>query len=344
MNRFQDTLAEYVLGTLEPSERREIEAYLVHSEDARAELRQLRESLVTLTESLPSVAPRAEVWTNIQARLPTGHLPTDSGSTLDVPPPVTVFQPRGWIGYVGRSGWQVAACFCLIALGSLFWGARSYHTYRQIAAETLLVAAFLAEPHVQKVSLQSPDNQGLGGVLLEPEGRALFVLDQAPARGRAYQAWGHTSDDWEPGRGEQLVSLKVSQDKVFTVSSQGFAALYLSLEPSQGSPQPTQPLSRVSLQQPTLATPLEITSPVAGTTLTSNSVIVSGTVADGVADVSYTLNGGKPTRTGVAGNRFTFTVAGLQSGANTVEVTAAVGDQQLTDTLTLRYTASGTDD
>ncbi len=344
VTRVRDNLAEYVLGTLEPSELGEVEAYLARSADARAEVRQLWESLVTLTESLPSAAPRAEVWTNIQAQLYTQPLSADSRSTIS--PLVTVFHPRKWPSLVIHLGWQLAACFCLIAAGSLLWGSRSYSAYQKIAGEALLVAAFLSEPQVQKVTLNDPDNQGIGGVLLEPEGRALFVMDQAPGRGRTYQAWGHTSDDWEPGSGEHLVSLKVSQDKVFTAPTQGFAALYLSLEPTQGSPQPTHPLSRVSLSEPAPATALEIAGPVDGETLASDSVIVSGSVGDGVTDLSYTLNGDKPERTGVAGNRFTFTVSGLQKGLNTITVTAVleVEDQRVTDAVTVTYLSPGTGD
>lgn len=344
MTRVRDNLAEYVLGTLEASELDEVEAYLARSVDARADVRQLRASLVTLTESLPSAAPRAEVWTNIQANLATERLPMDSEPASDARPSVTVFRPRTWPSRVSQLGWQLAACFCLIAVGSLFWGFQNYRAYQEAAGEALLVTAFLSEPQVRKVTLQGPDNQGLGGVLLEPEGRALFVLDQAPARGRAYQAWGHTSDDWEPGSSEQLISLEVSKDNVFAVATQEFAALYLSLEPAQGSPQPTQPLSRVSLSEPAPATPLEIAGPVDGETLASDSVIVSGSVGDRVTDLSYTLNGGTPIQTSVAANRFTFTVTGLQKGANTIEVTATVDDQQVADTVTVTLTSSGTND
>ncbi len=131
---------------------------------------------------------------------------------------------------------------------------------------------------------------------------------------------------------------------MFTAPTQGFAALYLSLEPSQGSPQPTPPLSRVALGEPAPTAPLEITSPADGATLTADSVIVSGTVANGVTDLSYTLNGGKPTRTSVAGNRFTFTVPGLREGTNTLEVTAGIGDQQVRDEVTVTYTSPGTGD
>ena len=58
----RDNLVEYALGTLTPAEQAEVEAYLTDSEDARAELRELRASLVALTEALPAAEPRAAVW------------------------------------------------------------------------------------------------------------------------------------------------------------------------------------------------------------------------------------------------------------------------------------------
>ncbi len=339
MTRPHDNFVEYVLGTLEPSEVEQVEALLMRSAGARAEVRQLRDSLVTLTESLPPMAPRAEVWSNLQARLATEHILMDAGPSPIVPPSVRVLTPRGWPSRTSQLGWQVAACFCVIAIGSLFWGSRSYSAYQQVAAEALLVTAFLAEPQVQKITLHDPGNQGIGGVLREPQGRALFVLDQAPAAGRAYQAWGHTSDDWEPGSSKQLVSLKVSQDKVFEVPTQAFASLYLSLEPARGSPQPTQPLSRVSLLEPVAARPLEITSPTEGATLTAASVIVSGLLDSGATDLSYTLNDGNLVQTSVAGNRFTFTVTGFQAGPNTIQVRALLGGNTVAvDDVTVTYT------
>jgi hypothetical protein len=87
--------------------------------------------------------------------------------------------------------------------------------------------------------LQARDGALLGRVLLLPDGRTLFVLREPPAAGRAYQAWGHTGDG--------LASLVVSERPVFEVPGRGFEALYLSLEPRGGSPQPTTPLGRLDL-------------------------------------------------------------------------------------------------
>lgn len=338
MSRPQDDLAEYVLGTLTPAAHAEADAYLASSAAARAEVRELRETLVTLTEALPPAVPKAEVWNRIQAGLATENLRLGPDLAFDAPPPVTVFRPPGAPASTKRLSWPVAACLSLIAVGSLFWGVRNQSAYRNLAGEAQLVSAFLAEPRVQKVTLLGPDNQGVGGVLLEPEGQALFVLDRAPGRGRAYQAWGHTSDDWEPGSSEQLVSLKVSRDKVFAVTTREFAALYLSLEPARGSSQPTQPLSRLSLGEAAPTAPLEIIRPANGAVVSVASVIVSGSVETGMTGLSYTVNGGRPTQTSVAGQRFFFTVAGLQRGLNTVEVSASFGERVVTETVAITYT------
>ena len=338
-------LTGYVLGTLESTEEAAVEAYLARSERARAEVRELRASLVVLTEALPPAQPRAEVWRNVQAQLARSQAETDPAepvvSAPNVPPAVSVLPPRPGAGRANRLAWSLAACFCLVAAGSLFWGVRSTGAYRQAAGEARLVAAFLAEPQVQKLTLRGPDNGGIGGVLLEPRGRALFVLDGAPVPGRAYQAWGHTGSSWEPGSSEQLVSLAVSQDKVFAVPTGKFAALYLSLEPRRGSPQPTRPLSRVSLTSRASTAPLQISNPTDGAILSADSVVVRGSVADGVNAVGYTLNGGEPVETGVAAGRFTFTVAGLREGDNTLEVRAVGAQQQAnTATVTMTYTPS----
>ena len=160
-----------------------------------------------------------------------------------------------------------------------------------------------------------------------------------PDRAERTKHGGTQADDWEPGSSEELVSLAVSQDKVFAVPTGEFAALYLSLEPRRGSPQPTQPLSRVSLTDRAFA-PLQFSSPTDGATLSADSVIVRGSVEDGASAVSYTLNGGEPVEIGVAAGRFTFTVAGLREGENTVAV-SAVGAPATTATLTIIRTPTG---
>lgn len=315
-------LAEYALGTLEPAEAAGVEALLARSAEARAELRSLREAIVGLTESLPPVQPPAHVWERLQARLERTETAT--------PPVVVLPHKRPGPGYLG---WALAACLSLLALGEGLWLSSSRTAYREAEREAYLVTEFLAAPEVEKITLYGRERKGIGNVLTRADGEALFVLAQAPAANRVYQAWGHSSDDWEPGSDARLTSLGVSDDRVFEVATQKFAALYLSLEPAGGSPQPTFPLSRISLTEPVTTAPLRITVPANGAVIEGERVIVSGVVASNVTNLSYVLNG-EPRQTTVVGSRFSFT-APLKPGANTLVVRAGSPQAVTTERLTL---------
>lgn len=313
-----ELLPEYILGTLEPAEAVRVEALLTGSEEARAELRTLRTVLVTLTEALPRVEPPTHVWDNLSAQLEP--LPTLA--------PIVRLPKRS--SYLG---WAVAACLALVAVGELVWLGSSRSAYREAQREAVLVADFLSNPEVQRISLQGRQRQGIGSVLRRPDGEALFVLSESPPEGQSYQAWGHTNNDWEPGSRERLTSLEVSDDAIFEVETQAYAALYLSLEPAGGSPQPTFPVSRVSLNEPVASSPLTITAPADGAVIAGDGVIVSGVVAPNVTYLSYVLNG-ETRQTTTVSNRFTFT-AKLRRGENLLVVRAQGPMGTVTEALTL---------
>jgi hypothetical protein len=174
-------------------------------------------------------------------------------------------------------------------------------------------------------------------VLVEPGGDALFVLTSAPTAGYVYQAWGHVRDDWEPGSDAQLTSLGTSSEAVFSVAPEGFAALYLSLEPDGGSVQPTEALAHVPLTTPPATAPLEILAPQNGATVSTDRVIVQGRVISTPSRLYYRLNDDQAVATPVAGLNFTFTVSGLRLGANTLEVNAIIGNTTVEARLTLFY-------
>lgn len=316
-----EQLAEYVLGTLEPEAAASVEAYVEASSAARAEVRALRVALVALTEALPPQTPPPSVWDRIEA-----------GLTAERPPPPARRRPPPWLG------WGVAALLALVTGAQLVWTLQTGAAYRQTAANERRVAAFLAQPAVGRVALQGPAGEGLGSVLLEPGGDALFVLTSRPAAGRVYQAWGHATDDWEPGSGEPLTPLGTSDRAVFEVSPGGFASLYLSLEPAGGSVQPTEALAHVSLQNPPPRAPLELLTPEDGMSVTTDRVIVSGRLQGTVSTLRYRVNGGEPVTTPVAGTRFSFTASGLRPGENTLEVTARLAGEPLSARVTVVYT------
>jgi hypothetical protein len=228
----------------------------------------------------------------------------------------------------------------VLAVGGLLWGYRGQQALVQVLAEQRLLSQVLARPGALALSLPGPEGEPLGSVLLDPGGEALFVLSEPAPPGRAYQAWGHRGDDWQRDR-DQITSLAVNRGTVLAVSWRGFGSLYLSLEPAGGSALPTQPLSRVSLAElinRPPERPLDITSPAGGAVLSADRVIVSGRLQGIVSGLRYTLNGGEATETAVSGTRFSFTVAGLRAGENTVTVSATdAAGNVVTDSVTVSY-------
>ncbi len=141
MNPFE-LLPEYALGTLEPAEIAAVEVLLARSAEARAELRHLRASLVTLTEALPARQPPAHVWEALQARLEP--FPTAA-------PPVLQLPKRSPGSYLG---WALAACLALIAVGEALWLGASRSAFREARRDAVLVAEFLGGLYVQRRPLQ----------------------------------------------------------------------------------------------------------------------------------------------------------------------------------------------
>ncbi len=328
MSHPRDLLNDYVLGTLTPSERLEVKAYLATSAEARAEEKVLRESLEAVTDSLHEIPVPKNAWAKIQAGLEqdrsiqnkiaedksvetSGKIIHDQSSK----------RPYWWTSE--RAAWLTAACFALIGFLAGWWGFSNYQAYQQVRTDRELVTAYLSNTNAQRVSLIGENFSDLGSVLVSDE-KALFVLASVPVGGQTYQAWGHTNAAWEPGSTEQLTSLQVSNDTIFEISTGEFAALYLSLEPAGGSPQPTQPLTRVSLRNPVATSPLEITQPVGGAMVDSSTVIVSGLIDNTVTALRYSVNGNEAVETTFANQRFTFTVE-LAVGQNTIVVEAQRG-------------------
>ncbi len=349
----KDLLPDYVLGLLTPAEVAAVEAHLAGCAECQNEAWDLAEPLVVLSEALPSEPPPERLLRAVKAELAGARLPELAEFVSDEPrggkasevrdtTPLPLPTTRPSVSYA----WPLAAAFAFVlALGGFLWGFDTYGTLQQVRADERLLSHYLARPEVQKVVLEnvltSDRTEPIGSALLVSERPAevLFVLSENAPQGRTYQAWGHTSSDWDPEGGETLESLLTSRDDVFEVDAGGFASLYLSLEPAGGSPQPTNPLSKVSLLNPVANAPLEITTPEDGSTVSADSLIVSGALDPSIRDLSYTLNGGEPTRTSAANNRFSFTVNGLREGQNTLEVVATDRNgERVTASVQVTYT------
>ena len=219
------TLADYALGELSPEEARAVELHLKGCAVCRAELRALRETLVTLVETLPPADLPETAWQDVQSRL--------AGQNA-VPPRAAP-----------RRAWPLVALAAslVLALSGLFWGFQERQGYQQLAAEQRKVAGWLSRPDVSAQPLTDAAGERLGSVLTLSDGRALFVLRTAPPAGTSYQAWGYGA---EPS-GTAPVDLGSTGRTLLEVPYADYQTLELSLEPERGSAQPTQPLGRVAV-------------------------------------------------------------------------------------------------
>ena len=367
-------LPDYALGLLDPDEAAAVEAHLRECETCQEEVRQFDRVLLGWVDALPEVPPPKGAKAGLMSRIGSAkraetaetapqagrpgegpdetrdfdraavrgedgvtRLPTPSASSsrraprnvIDTRNVIQDRRPR-----IPR--WLVAACLVLAGAG-FFQSYRTQLAFGRLQTDQALLTRFLAAPDVGTLTLYSEADERLGTALVRP-GDALFVLAAPPPPGRVYQAWGHTSDDWSPQSGEQLTSLEVSRDAVFQVSTDGFASLYLSVEPPGGSPQPTDPLSSVPLNDVQAASPIELLSPEDGATLGTSSAVVRGSVGSEVRELRYRLGGGEFTAAPFSAGRFMFTVSGLERGENRLEVQATtVNGDVVTQSLILRY-------
>lgn len=216
MSRPRELLLDYANGNLPPHEKVRLEEHLQACPACRAEVREAREGLVGLVESLPRERMPASAWQGITRRV------------------------RRTRTRVTRAlAWSLSVALLVVAAGGL-WSLQELNRRATAEVDTQVVARWLANEQVERISLGIYPSGGYGSVLLHPDGRALYVLSEPPETGHSYQAWGHGVNG--------PVSLGVFEERVFEVSSvRGFDALGVSLEPAGGSPVPTHPLGRADL-------------------------------------------------------------------------------------------------
>lgn len=177
----------------------------------------MREGFVELVEGLPPVAAPAGAWNGIVDR---------------------VRRQKSHLGQ--RIAWGLAASLVVLAaLG--FWGFQVLQGAAQADLEARTVARWLSREDVTRVSLGIYPSGGFGSVLVLPDGRTLFILDDGPGRGKSYQAWGHSDGE--------TVSLGTFRRPIFETDTSGFESVEVSLEPRGGSPLPTHPLGRAELPE-----------------------------------------------------------------------------------------------
>ncbi|WP_293913362.1 anti-sigma factor [Deinococcus sp.] len=232
-----DRLPDYVLGWLSPAEQRETEAHLESCARCRSEVRALHEGLSTLAETLPPQTPGPQVWARIQARIGSAASPLP----VPAPPAPLALNPptvrRPWLPL------GLAASLALLA-ASLLWGADLSSQRQRLNTDQTALAGWLADPAVGVKYLREPGGPVQATALVRVDGSALIVLPTAAPAGKTFQVWGIVR---APGGGRSVTAIGQTQGRPLQVSWQGYGALWLSLEPAGGSPQPTRTLGRTRL-------------------------------------------------------------------------------------------------
>lgn len=221
--------AEYVLGTLRGPARRRFQALLPAHPALRVAVRRWEEQLAPLAGSVAPVAPPAQVWTGIEARLFASTAATSAAAAA---------APTGW--------WN--------ALG--LW--RGFSALATTAAVALLVVATQVPPPQAPIVVVLATNPGAAIVTnasfvasLSADGRALVLKPlNAPTltAAQVLELWSVPAQGGPRSlglvRADQATTLLLQ-----TSATRGTAAFAVSIEPAGGSPTgaPTGPI--VSLGQ-----------------------------------------------------------------------------------------------
>ena len=227
--------AGYVLGSLDPQERRDFEAHLVSCAECAAEVASLRPVVDVLATTVPQVSPRAELrarvldqaFGNVEAGLQTG-------------------QRRG-VPMSRATVWLALAAAIVIAVGAAAYAVRLQRQVSDLQArfeQAQATAAVLAAPDLARIDLQ--------GQAVAPSARARALwsrsnglvfsaanLPQAPA-GKAYQVWVVTAQ--MPISAGLLATDRNGggTQYYYTPSDIGApVAVAVTLEPAGGVPAPT---------------------------------------------------------------------------------------------------------
>ena len=207
--------SEYVLGTLRGPARRRFESLLLAHPALRGAVAAWQERLVPLTDAVPEVEPRPEVWRAIERRL----FPSTAASAAAA--------PVGWWQRLGL--WQGAAAMATVAALSL---------------GLVLNQPLPVQPPIVIVLNANPDAAGaLPAAVkasfvasLSADGRALVlkpVGELSIEASRALELWAVPSSGAPRSLG--LVSSQQATTVLRTQLLKDTAAFAVSLEPAGGS-------------------------------------------------------------------------------------------------------------
>ena len=256
----QTLAAAYVLGALEPEERRAFEAHVAGCTACAEEVRSLQQVADGLAQSVPQRTPRPE----LRARVLDSIVPGASASSAIVPPAAsTVPAPR-----TAMPAWLALAAALALAVGASAYAWRLQQRVRTLEArlDTAEERASSAEREVAEARRTAGEAQSAMSVLAAPDmvridlagqpaaaaarARAMWSrnrgmvfaasnLPQAPA-GRVYQVWVVTAAG--PVSAGLLTADADGRAEAFFDTPPDIApptAVAVTLEPAGGVPAPT---------------------------------------------------------------------------------------------------------
>lgn len=193
----RELLPLYALNALSEGERKAVEEALARYPELVEELRAYQEGVLPLLEADP-IPPSPGLEARVLARV----------------------RRRGYLRALPSFLLRAAAVLALLFLG---YGAYLGYAWGRA----------LADPGTRVLTLESPQGEVVGRVVVRKDRAALVLLNRLPPQGRVFQAWGLVG-----GRPEPLPTFRLPA-KVLRLPPEA-EALAVSLEPPGGSSRPTQ--------------------------------------------------------------------------------------------------------
>lgn len=234
-----DTLTAYALGLLDGEELRAVEAYLHAHPEVAAQVRADQEALAAFALSLEPAEVPAGSEERLLARIrreeqaPNTPLPAVLSAApmeRELPASPAAPAPPDTVQTVPparkRALWPLAfAAAAAVAVVLLWPNWQGWQTQQALRG-------YQNQPGAVTTQLQGEGGQRLGTLVRLADGRTFAVLNEAPQRGRVYQAWSVANG--------QAQSIGVFQGRhILTPPLPRGAAFAVSVEPPGGSEQPT---------------------------------------------------------------------------------------------------------
>jgi anti-sigma-K factor RskA len=250
----------YVLGALEPDERRAFESHLAECDRCASDVRSLSRVTAGLNQSVPQVTPRAALRDRVLAAVGARDVRTGARDVrASEPKPRATWVMANWLAYAACVAVATAAVLYAMNLRArveslearlevaqlrLAAADRAMVDARRVAFETQSAMAVLAAADLTRVELQGAPAapQAAGRALWSRQSGMVFAANNLPPlpAGKIYQVWlvaggppvsaGLVAPD-EDGRGVGIFRTPVDVTGPVTVA--------VTIEPEGGVPAPT---------------------------------------------------------------------------------------------------------